>query len=190
MVIKKHGLGAVSNSADIIRDGGLVITPCDTIYGIIGIAPDAEQAIREAKGRGEEKPFITLLSSPQKAAEYSVNVIPPEILGLWPGPLTLILRGMRDGTAGFRVPEDDFLIAILSLTGPLYSTSVNYSGEAPLWRINDIIDMFESRVDLIIDDGDLPGKAPSTVLDITSKPFRILRQGAHHLPPGVIEQCE
>ncbi len=186
MVIKKYDPGAVRNIANIIRDGGLAITPCDTIYGIIGSAPDAAQAIREVKGRGEHKPFITLLSSPKKAVEFSVNVIPPEILGLWPGPLTLILRGMRDEKAGFRVPEDDFLTAILYQTGSLYSTSVNYSGEALLWRINDIIDMFESRVELIIDDGDLPGKTPSTVLDITNKPFRMLRTGANNLQLGVI----
>ena len=190
MVIKKNDPGAVRNIVNIIRDGGIAIAPCDTIYGIIGSSPGAAQAIREVKGRGEQKPFITLLPSPKKAVDYSVKVIPPDILSLWPGPLTLILRGMRDETAGFRVPEDGFLREILSQTSSLYSTSVNYAGKAPLWRINDIVDMFESRVDVIIDGGDLPGKTPSTVLDITKKPYMILRKGAHRLSPGVIERCE
>jgi len=69
---------------------------------------------------------------------------------------------------------------------PIVSTSVNRSGGAPLWQIEKIIKEFEKDVDLIADTGDLPGRKPSPILDVTSKPYKILRQGACNIPSEVL----
>ncbi|MAG13285.1 MAG: translation factor Sua5 [Spirochaetales bacterium] len=190
MVVEKDSPDTLHRTTSTLKKGGIVIAPGDTIYGVLGLAPSTADMIRKAKGRGEKKPFITLLPTREAAADYSVDELPRNIYDLWPGALTLIIRTEGDGTGAFRVPADEFLLAIMAVTGPLYSTSVNFSGGAPLWKIEDITDVFDARVDLIVSDGDLPGKMPSTVLDVTAKPFRILREGACHLPPEIISQCQ
>ena len=190
MVIEKDDPEAFLHIIDIIAGGGLAIIPCDTIYGIVGRVPDTDSAIRAAKGRGEEKPFLSLYPSAEAVKNHSSTPISPVLQKLWPGPLTLVIRTKSGNTDAVRVPADAFLIRILSQSGPLYSTSVNLSGQAPLWRSNDIIDTFGTRVDLIVDAGDLPNQSPSTILDVTSMPYRIIRNGACRLPAEVVEKCE
>jgi len=64
----------------------------------------------------------------------------------------------------------------------LFSTNVNASGKPPLWRISDILSAFESRVALVVTAGDRPEGIPSTILDITERPYRLLRRGAVEIP--------
>jgi L-threonylcarbamoyladenylate synthase len=70
----------------------------------------------------------------------------------------------------------------------LFSTSVNASGKPALWRIDDILSAFESQVELVVTAGDRPSGVPSTIVDITESPFRLLRRGAVELPDGLLEQ--
>jgi len=86
-----------------------------------------------------------------------------------------------------RVPADPRLRSLLErLDRPLYSTSVNRSGQPALWRVADILGEFEAAVDLVVDAGDLPGRLPSTIVDVSRRPFRILRQGALSIPPEAL----
>ncbi|MGL1894639.1 MAG: L-threonylcarbamoyladenylate synthase [Spirochaetaceae bacterium] len=166
-----------------LTNGEIVIVPCDTIYGILGRSPDTDSAIRSIKGRGEFKPFLHLVSSIIQFNELSIIPFPEDLEEYWPGALTVVTAVKSGGTIAYRLPSDPFLQDIVShMESPLYSTSVNISGEAPMWRIKDIIEQFENKVDLIVDGGDYENRKPSTVIDITTRPYKILRQGALTLP--------
>lgn len=166
-----------------LENNEIVIMPCDTIYGILGKSPDTDSKIREIKGRGEAKPFLHLISSVIQFNNLSVIPFPNELEKYWPGPLTVVTTVKQGGTIAYRLPADKFLQDIVShVESPLYSTSVNVTGKEHLWKISDIILQFEDKVDLIIDGGDYEGRKPSTVIDITSTPYKIIRQGALDLP--------
>lgn len=167
----------------ILARGGIVIMPCDTIYGFVGKFPDADGRIRSVKGRGETKPFL-VLSTEELLTNLTYQQIPGDLKKYWPGPLTMILKGKSAGeTVAVRVPKDPVLLRLIEAAGsPIFSTSVNRSGESPLNRIAEIIDEFEGEVDLVVDGGDIVGGSPSTIVDATSRPFRILRRGSLDLP--------
>ena len=188
-IVNAGDSGLTDSLSSCLVNRGIAIAPCDTIYGILGITPDTGNRIRDIKGRGEQKPFITLHASLNAIIDLSIDEIPAAVLDLLPGPLTLIVKTSA-GKEGVRVPADDFLLNVLDRTGPLYSTSVNLSGSPSLWRIRDIIRTFEGKVDMIFDGGDLENKTPSTILDITDKPFTLVRQGALTLSDEVLRMCE
>lgn len=186
MVKKKNNPEAESLVLSALLKGGIVILPCDTIYGIIGRCSDTEEKIRLCKGR-EQKPFIRLIPDVEAVSSYTDQFPAQQILSLWPGPLTMVVAERGGGTVALRVPDDPFLTSILNnLPEHLFSTSVNMTGERILWKIEEIVETFGEKVDLILDDGDLPGKKPSTVLDVTDKPYKILRQGACLIPPELL----
>lgn len=164
--------------------GGVAIIPCDTIYGIVGTVPGSEERIRRIKGRGEDKPFLQLVAGVDWVTRLATAPVPSTLEKHWPGPLTVILPALGGGTVALRVPDSLFLRELLTAVDrPLYSTSVNRAGQAPLWQIADIVEGFEDVVDIVVDAGDLPGSVPSTIVDATCSPLRIVRQGALALPP-------
>lgn len=153
--------------------------PCDTIYGLVGVAPDTEERIRAVKGRGEDKPFLQLVAGSAWVGRLSPAEVPLSLARHWPGPLTVILPARAGGTVAVRVPGSEFLRELIDAVGrPLYSTSVNRAGQPALWRVSQILAEFEGEVDLVVDGGDLPGAAPSTIVDASSSPRRIVRRGA------------
>jgi len=177
MVIAAGSPEALPKLRELLGSGGVAVVPCDTIYGLVGIAPDTEARIRAIKGRGEDKPFLQLVADSAGASRIA-SPAPPRLAKYWPGPLTVILPARAGGTVALRVPDSEFLRGLIKSIGrPLYSTSVNRAGQAPLWRIGEIVAGFESAVDLVLDAGDLPGASPSTLVDAASRPFRIVRQG-------------
>ena len=183
MVLKKSDKNIIKNITENLKNNGVAIMPCDTIYGIVGIPGPAELRIREIKGREENKPFIKLISSSDFIKSISQDTLDNRILSLWPGPLTVIVKALNGDTEALRVPQDSFLLEILSLLGkPLVSTSVNISGKPAMNNIAEIIKNFRESVDLIIDGGDMNDSVPSTIVDLTSKPYRILRQGKCIVP--------
>ena len=170
---------------EVLQSAGVVIMPCDTIYGFVGIAPDTESKIRELKGR-QEKSFLRLIPNLQYLPRYTTSDLPPELKSYWPGALTVIFPAKDTGTVALRIPDDPLLLQLMKrLDRALFSTSVNASGKPALWRIEDICSAFESRVDLIVAAGDRPEGVPSTIVDVTGKPFRLLRRGAVDLPEGL-----
>ncbi len=172
---------------DSLENNKVVIVPCDTIYGILGKSPDTDTLIREIKGRGEAKPFLHLISSVIQFNELSVIPFPKNLEPYWPGPLTVVTTVKQGGTIAYRLPSDRFLQDIVShMESPLYSTSVNITGQKHMWNIKDIIEEFEDKVDIIVDDGDFEGREPSTVIDITSTPYKIIRQGVLKLPTQLL----
>jgi len=165
-----------------LQNNGVVIMPCDTIYGFIGVAPDTESKIRELKGR-QEKSFLRLIPDLRWLPRYTGGSLPTELKDYWPGAMTVIFPAKAAGTVALRIPDDPLLLQLMKRLGQaLFSTSVNASGRPALWRIEDICSAFESRVDLIVAAGDRPEGIPSTIVDVTAKPYRLLRRGAVDLP--------
>jgi L-threonylcarbamoyladenylate synthase len=185
MVLAAADPAAVRTLAALLAGGGVAIIPCDTIYGIVGIDPQAEPRVRALKGRDEGKPFLRLVPDPAWARKLTGRDAPRALARHWPGPLTLVLPVEGGGTLALRVPASQWLRDLIAgLGGPLLSTSVNRAGGAPLWRVADIIEEFGADVDLVLAGSDLPDAEPSTIVDATGSPFRILRQGALRVPPG------
>ena len=184
MILHKSDEKAAPLCIDLLKRGKIVILPTDTVYGFSGIVERGkksfrtEEKIRAIKGREEQKPFIRLIAHPDEIRRYAKDAVPDSLLAKWPGALTIIVNDRDGGTAAYRCPGDAWLRAVIAQSGPVYSTSVNKSGNPVLEKIGDIAETFESAVDLIISTGDTTGALPSTIVDISSGTLRVLRQGA------------
>ena len=177
-LIAKDDSNSAELTAQILKKGGVVIIPTDTVYGFSGIVPSSDSRIRTIKGRSETKPFIQLIAKPEDLALYTIDVIPAQLLSKWPGALTIIVNNKEGGTTAFRCPGDAWLRKVIELCGaPIYSTSVNRSGEPVLDTQDAIIKEFSNEVDLIVSDGDKKGAKPSTLVSILDGAVKILRQG-------------
>ena len=188
MVLDAADPGSFPALVRILAAGGVAIAPGDTMYGLIGIAPVAEGKLRAVKGRGEDKPFLRLLGHASWLGRISDMPLPPRLARYWPGPLTLVFPARDGGTAAVRVPDHPFLRQLLeALDRPLFSTSVNRAGQQPLRTVREMRREMEDDVDAIFDDGDHPPGPPSTLLDLTRRPYVVLRQGAIQVPPADLE---
>ena len=183
-LIKKSDPDSVKITADILKEGGVVIIPTDTVYGFSGITGSLSLSkgpgdrIRTIKGRSETKPMIQLIATPQDLAKYTSDNVPAILLQKWPGALTIIVNDNRGGTTAFRCPGDEWLRKVIADCGsPIYSTSVNRSGQPVLDEQSAIIKEFAPEVDLIVTDGDKKGAKPSTIVSITDGTIKVIRQG-------------
>lgn len=166
----------------VLAAGGIAIIPCDTIYGLVGV-PETESRISRVKGRLPDKPFLRLIGDESWLARYTAAALPPQLRPFWPGPLTVVFPDRAGGTIAVRVPADPWLHGLLAaLDRPLVSTSVNREGEPPLGVVAEIVERFESEVDMVVDGGDRTDRTPSTLLDATARPYRVLRQGPVQIP--------
>ncbi len=173
----------------ILRDGGVVVAPGDTMYGLIGVAPEAEARLRRVKGRGDDKPFLQLIGDAAWAARFSDMPLPPRLGRFWPGPLTIVFPARAGGTAALRVPDSRFLRELLAaLEQPLFSTSANRAGFPPLGTVDEMRRELERDVDAVYDAGDQAPGQPSTLVDITRRPFAVLREGAVRLRAEDLEE--
>jgi len=181
---------SIATALDVLRRGGLVAFPTDTVYGLGALAFDAAAIGRvyEAKGRETTKALPILLADliglPEVTQEVEQDVL-RLAKAFWPGPLTLVLRMRqtvpaevsRGGTVGVRVPDHPVALALLRASGPLAATSANLSGAADPLTADDVLAGLGDRVDLILDGGRSPGGKPSTVVDCTSRPPSLIREG-------------
>ena len=198
MILKKSDPKSIEETASTLKAGGIVIIPTDTVYGFSGIVDladdkvpfETDAKIRAIKGRAESKPLIQLIAKPEDIRLYTDDEIPPELLSKWPGALTIIVHIKKDsplaataipqsGTVAFRCPGDEWLRKIIEKCGaPIFSTSVNRSGQPVLDTTSAISSEFGKEADLIIDDGDKKGALPSTLVTIENRAVKILRQGS------------
>lgn len=162
--------------SDLLSSDKVGAIPCDTIYGISArVASVNEERIYEIKRRPQNKSLITLMSMEDLRAS-SLDV--PEILfSIFPAPLTAILRGKDGLTHAVRVPADPFMLRLLEKSGPIYSTSVNISGERSLLTFEDVLSVFDGTLDFIVK-GESGKGAASTIVDMSQKPYRVVRMGA------------
>ena len=193
--------GAIDNAVSALADGGVVAIPTDTLYGIAAAALDesAVQRVFDVKERGQSIPLPLFVSGIDDFHEFGHRV-PDTALELaaafWPGKLTIVVErsfhvpdivtGGLD-TVGLRVPDHPVPREIVArLAAPITATSANISGQPPLTSADHVLRHLGDRLDLVVDGGQLRPSKPSTVIDVTQTPCRILRQGA--VTPDRIEQ--
>ena len=170
----------------------------DTVYGLHGSAPATRARLKRLKQRSADKPFLLLVADAAAAAAVTGAPVPPALAALWPAPLTLILPVVQPprlpvaagaATLALRVPADPNLRAILAAVGtPLYSTSANRPGAAPLADPAALRAAYAGAVDLIVDDGPAGAALPSTIVDVTVAPPRIVRAGALPLSAAQLDR--
>lgn len=186
------GKKAMTVAVRVIEDGGLVIIPTETFYGICAdpFNNEAMQTLLEAKGRDAKKP-ISLIAGSMETAFSACGTAPEraELIAdaFWPGPLTLILPADKTipktitagtGTVGVRVPGPSFALELANaFSGLLTATSANRAGAPPPTVIDQLDPELINEVGLVIDGGPVPGGQPSTLLDLSVDPPRIIRDG-------------
>jgi len=183
----------LSRIAEVVRQGGVIAYPTDTFYGL-GCDPFHEAAIDRLlaiKQRERGKPILLIISDlslvDQLTSERSQRF---ERLSqrFWPGPLTLVLRAAEclpltvtgeTGTIGIRLPDHALCRQIASAAGGvLTGTSANLAGQPSAATAEAVLRQLGESLDLLVDGGPTPGGAPSTVLDLTQDPPRLIREGA------------
>jgi L-threonylcarbamoyladenylate synthase len=159
-----------------LRAGRAVILPTDTVYGLCAL-PEHQEVLYELKGRDRSKP-IALLAADVDTLVAAVPGLDPSVLEKYlPGPYTLIVGGV-----GVRVPNlPPAAVDVVREVGVVAATSANLSGGPDPRRVEEIPEEIRSACGAIVDGGELPG-VPSTVIDLTGGPPRVLRQGAGALP--------
>lgn len=172
------------DAAEVLRSGGLVIVPTETVYGIAADIDNKEAVERlyEIKGRPRTKPFSVLIHSEEQMEELAGD-IPVAAYKLidkfWPGPLTLVLKSRSGGTVGLRMPDNKIALKLLEFSGVNAACpSANLSGKPAPENFQEAIRDLDGRVDLAIDAGEVRLKKESTVVDLTGEQARILREGA------------
>ena len=169
---------------EILKQGGVIIVPTDTVYGLICHPdyPEALERIRQMKGRDRDKPFQLLAASAEAVWQANVTKTPviERFARFWPGALTLVLETNHGVTEGFRVPADELLRSLLEQGGGyLRATSVNISGTPPATSLDEIPTEIKDAVDLILDGGAIADAEASSVIRITSAgEIQILRAGS------------
>ena len=174
----------IREAAAVLRRGGLVAFPTETVYGLGANLndPQAIQELYQIKQRPFEKQ-VTLHIADASAMETQGAIVSPLARRLmkqfWPGPLTLVL-GRGDGsTIGFRMPRHPVALALLrEAQVPVAAASANLSGAPPPRTAEEVLAVFSDRIDLVLDAGPASVGIESTVLDLSSGTPRILREGA------------
>jgi L-threonylcarbamoyladenylate synthase len=183
---------ALGDAARVLGRGGVVAFPTETFYGLGAAALDgaAIRRIFELKGRPETKAVLVLVDS--IAMAETVGEVGPGARALmarhWPGPLTLVLRARAGvprevtagtGTVGVRLSPHPVARGLVGALGaPVSAPSANPSGLEPPTTASAVLTYFRDQVELVLDAGPTTGGEPSTILDTTVEPPRVLRQGA------------
>ena len=170
----------------------MIAFPTDTFYGLGADAlnPRAVEKVFEIKQRDRKKPILVLVSNFGQAADL-VKDVPSEAWRLmsrfWPGPLTLVFVASDKvpdlitggtGKIGIRVPGDPLTTLLLrTFAVPITATSANRSGAASPTTAQEVLETLGHEVALILDAGKTPGGMPSTVVDVTTSPITLLREG-------------
>lgn len=187
---KKPERSKILKAAAILKKGGVVAFPTDTVYGIGVCALNKKAVLRiyKIKKRDKNKPLIILLSRKKDAQKYAYLTTQSKklIAKFWPGPLTLVLKAKKTipmyltkkGAIGLRMPKNKIFISLaLVCKFPLATTSANLSGEASTTSAQEVAEKLEGKIDLIIDGGKTKSNIASTVVDLVSKYPKILRRG-------------
>lgn len=178
-----------------IKDGKIAVIPTDTIYGIVGSALNklTVEKIYNLRRRTSSKPMIILVESEKQISDLGIN-LPVEthemLFKLWPNPLSVIVdvnsqklhylhRGKK--SLAFRMPNHEFLLKLLKITGPIVAPSANFEGEDSAKNVVQAKNYFKDSVSFYIDAGDLESK-PSTVAKLDKNKLTVLREGAIKIP--------
>lgn len=189
----KIDMELIAQAGEILKNGGLVAFPTETVYGLGANALDQKGACKtyEAKGRPSDNPLIVHICDYEALSEIATDV--PECTKqlaarFWPGPLTLIFQksekvpyGVTGGlkTVAVRMPDHKIALALIEAAGGFVSApSANTSGRPSPTSAEHVIEDLDGRIDMILDGGSVEIGVESTILDMTVTPPMILRPGA------------
>ncbi|MCE2456279.1 MAG: threonylcarbamoyl-AMP synthase [Dehalococcoidia bacterium] len=192
---------SLKQAIDILRNGGVVGIPTDTVYGVAANAlyEKAVDKVFDLKGREDTSPIPVLIGQVEDLYRYG-REIPDEAIELarafWPGQMTIVVpkadiipsvvSGGLD-TVGLRIADHPVPRELVSALGaPITATSANISGTDALSSAKSVLEQLGHSLDMVFDGGELPPSRPSTVVDASVSPPRILREGA--VPRAAIEQ--
>lgn len=180
----------IKEAAEILKNGGLIAFPTETVFGL-GVVFDDEDAYKRlnlVKRRPPEKPYTLMCASPEDIFKYAeVNNISNKLINKYmPGQFTLITKGKTElpkwcvsseGTVGVRVPDLKVIRELIKLVGkPLLVPSANKSGENPANTSGEVISIFENEIDAVIE-GEANSKTPSTIVLVEGKDVKMIREG-------------
>jgi L-threonylcarbamoyladenylate synthase len=183
----------VQQAVDALRQGGLVAFPTDTLYalGADALAADAIERVLTVKGRHRGKPLSILVPSVEAIVALGVSLgdgVRDLMQAFWPGPLTVVVKApgrlpatltAATGTIGLRIPGGVVAQSILAaFGGPIIGTSANKAGGADPADAKTVQRAVGGQIDLILDGGRVTLGVPSTVIDCSVEPARLLREGA------------
>ncbi len=187
----------VARAAALLRTGGLVAFPTETVYGLGANARDAAAVARifEAKGRPAANPVIVHVAEPEQALTVA-SAWPEQAAKLaahfWPGPLTIVVPRSPElpkiitaggATLGIRCPAHPVARALIAAAGvPIAAPSANRSTELSPTRAEHVLHSLEGRIEMVLDGGPCPGGLESTVVDATGEIVRLLRPGLITVP--------
>ena len=183
----------VERAASVLRAGGLVAFPTDTVYGVgcrwVG-DPLPRERLFQLKQRPVDRRVPVLVDSLQQAVEHGYEAddrIKLLTRRFWPGALTIVLPFCADApapegaeTQAFRAPDHPVALALIGAVGPLYVSSANLSGQPEALTADEVLAAFAGSdlLDAVVDGGRAPGGRASTVVDLSVSPARLLREGA------------
>ena len=183
----------IKEAAQLIKEGKLVAFPTETVYGLGADASNEEAAGRifEVKGRPRDKALSILIGRKEDLGRYVQEVpekAPALIEKFWPGPLTLIFKASslipetvrgKGNTIGIRMPDSKVALGLIRTAGvPLACPSANLSGYPSPTKAEEVVKGLDGRIELLLDGGETRMGRGSTVLDLTTSPPTILREGA------------
>ena len=184
--------GIIAEAARIIRNGGVVVFPTRSLYGLGADAFNAKAVNRifHIKQRPANKPILVLIKDKDELDRLAA-LVPPAATAImkrfWPGRVSIVFQAKKGLSAnltagtnkiGIRLPGHNIAYTLVKAAGsPITGTSANLSGSAGCFQINDLDEKIVDNVDLILDAGPLKGGAGSTIVDVTGEAPLILRQG-------------
>ena len=179
---------------EVLKAGGLVIYPTETLYGLGVVMGESRLAHTEPmekiwkfKERERNKPVLMAVTGEVMAKKYvKLTKLGTKVIRkYWPGPVSILCESKQDKNVkiGLRCPDNEMMLEVISRVGrPISSTSVNLSGEAPIRSLADFYKKItldrQRMVDLFVDIGELPVSMPSTLVDTTGEELKVVRQGA------------
>jgi tRNA threonylcarbamoyl adenosine modification protein (Sua5/YciO/YrdC/YwlC family) len=185
---------AIHLAADALRSGAVIAIPTETVYGLAVLPlPEPLERLLAAKRRAEDKGIQLLVDSIEQVRGLALLTPSAKLLAdaFWPGGLTLILDRLADvdlplllgggrPTLGVRLPDHPVPRRLAALLGPLAASSANLSGQPPATDAERVVAGLGDDLALVLDDGEVRGGVPSTVVDCTAgpPPPRVLREGA------------
>ena len=191
--IEKPEQDKIKFALNLLRDGGTVVYPTDTIYGL-GVNIYDINAIKKVfniKKRSFNKPLSVCVSqiSDINSIAYLDKTKRDIINEILPGPFTIILRKKEHISnlltaggekIGIRIPNNKICMELAKLF-PITTTSANLSGRRPSGYVNGVVEQLDDLVDLILDGGKSENESPSTVIDLTLNPPKVVREGSYKL---------
>lgn len=177
-------LKQIARCAKVIRKGGLVIFPTETVYGIAANFSNerAIKRLREVKRRNIDKPFSVLLAHTDyidQVTQFADPILYKLMAAYWPGPLTMVLPSIDlTSTIGVRIPQNNIALRLSAAAQCLIAApSANVEGKKPPVNCQQALEDLDGLVDIAIDGGPTTVGISSTVVDLTQLPLKILREG-------------